>query len=912
MFGQFTSFVDLLQYRANSQANKTIFTFLADGETESDVLTYGDLHTRAQAIAAFLQTYKPRGERALLLYPPGLDFICAFLGCLYAGVIAVPAYPPRPNRSFGRLHSIIQDAQAKFALTTTELKDKIAARLEELEGSEFYCLATDTLGIDLAAHWRKPNLSAADLAFLQYTSGSTGNPKGVMVAHSNLLHNSHIIQTGFHNTQQVRAVSWLPPYHDMGLIGGILQPIYVGIFQVLMPPVSFLQRPYRWLKAITKYRATISGAPNFAYDLCVSQIKPEQRAELDLSSWSLAFSGAEPIRAATLDLFTETFAAVGFKKKFFYPCYGMAETTLMVAGTEPQSLPQEITVSKTAIEENLVRPAIATETETTLVSSGQVIGDLEVSIVDPAQLTLCADGRIGEIWVKGDSVAQGYWQKAELTETVFHAAVADKTDFLRTGDLGFKQDGELFITGRLKDLLIIRGRNHYPQDIELTVETSHAAIRQGAGAAVSIEVDGEEKLVVVQEVERAYVRQLDVETVAQAVRGAIATEHQLQAHAICLIKTGSIPKTSSGKIRRHASKAGFLDGSLSVVGTWTANQPAISDPVKPNLGEEKPDPVPTIERVLTQQINAQQQQVETWLTENIAQRLGVNVQRIDINEPFASYGLDSVQAVQVTADLEDWLERTLEPTLAYDYPSIRTLATFLVQGETEPQEIVAPKQVKTSEIAIIGLSCRFPQAASPEAFWEMLQQGKDGVRQLGDRWGTGEWGGFLDNIDQFDPQFFGISPREAEQMDPQQRLLLEVSWETLERAGIPAEELANSATGVFVGISNSDYAQLQVREKNPVNAYMGTGNAHSVAANRLSYFLDLRGPSLSIDTACSSSLVAVHLACQSLFNGECTQAIAAGVNLILTPDVTQTFSQAGMMSSAGRCKTFDDSADGYV
>ncbi|AFY36691.1 Long-chain-fatty-acid--CoA ligase, 6-deoxyerythronolide-B synthase [[Leptolyngbya] sp. PCC 7376] len=909
MFGQFTSFVDLLQYRAESQPDKTIFTFLADGEAETDSLTYGDLHTRARAIAAYLQTHHARGERALLLYPPGLEFISAFLGCLYAGVIAVPAYPPRPNRSFGRLYSIIQDAQAQFALTTAELRGKIANRFEELENSAFQCLSTDNLSLDLAAAWKNPNVGLDDLAFLQYTSGSTGNPKGVMVAHSNLLHNSHIIQTGFKNSQDVRAVSWLPPYHDMGLIGGILQPIYVGIFQVLMPPVSFLQRPFRWLKAISKYKATTSGAPNFAYDLCVSQITQEQKSTLELESWQLAFSGAEPIRSATLDNFSQHFAEVGFDKKAFYPCYGMAETTLMVSGTEPQALPREITVSKQAIEENQVREAIADEPTVTLVGSGQIIGDLAVRIVNPETLARCTDSIIGEVWVNGESVAKGYWQKNELTERTFQAQVDGETGFLRTGDLGFQRDGELYITGRLKDLLIIRGRNHYPQDIELTVEKAHPAIRQGAGAAISVEVDGDEQLVIVQEVERKFVRHLNVEEVSQAIRGAIATEHQLQPYAICFIKTGSIPKTSSGKIRRHACKLGFLDESLSVVGQWV--QGLETRQSQPVTSEQK---APSHTWAAVGKGDRQQQELEAWLIDNIAQRLGVNSNKINVLEPFASYGLDSVQAVQVTADLEDRLERKLEPTLAYDYPSIRALAAFLITGETATQTfaITPEKKLQNSEIAVIGLSCRFPQANNPEAFWKLLAQGKDGIRQLGDRWGSDEWGGFLDEIDQFEPSFFGISPREAEQMDPQQRLLLEVSWEALERAGIPANKLANSPTGVFVGISNSDYAQLQVREKNPINAYMGTGNAHSVAANRLSYFLDLRGPSLSVDTACSSSLVAVHLACQSLINGECKQAIAAGVNLILTPDVTQTFSQAGMMSGAGRCKTFDESADGYV
>ncbi|MEB3226021.1 MAG: SDR family NAD(P)-dependent oxidoreductase, partial [Synechococcus sp.] len=908
MVGQFANFVDLLQYRAELQARKTVFSFLADGETESAALTYEELDQKAKAIATFLQSHQAQGERALLLYPPGLEFIGAFLGCLYAGVIAVPAYPPRPNKSFDRLHSIIQDAQAKFALTTTELKDKIADRLEDLEGTNFHCLATDHIELALAKAWQKSKIVGEDLAFLQYTSGSTGNPKGVMVSHHNLIHNSGLINQGFQDTEKSIGVSWLPPYHDMGLIGGILQPIYVGATQILMPPVAFLQRPYRWLKAISDHRVSTSGAPNFAYDLCASQITPEQVAELDLSCWRLAFSGAEPIRAVTLEKFTQTFAKAGFQKSAFYPCYGMAETTLIVSGGNGRyQVPQEITVSKQGIEANQVRPAEATETTVTLVGSGVIIGDQVIKIVDPQDLIECTSGQIGEVWVKGESVAQGYWQKTALTQQQFQAQVSGETNFLRTGDLGFLRDGELYITGRLKDLLIIRGRNHYPQDIELTVEGAHPTLRQGAGAAVSIEVEGEEQLVIIQEVERQYVRKLDVAAISQAIRGVIATEHQLQPHAICLIKPGSIPKTSSGKIRRHACKAGFLDRTLAVIGEWQTTETVVK--ISPIKLSSTTTPPPSIVR---SELTQKQQDIEIWLQKNIAHRLGIQPQQLDVNEPFASYGLDSVQAVQVTADLEDWLGFKLEPTLAYDYPTIRSLTYFLVQGKQAPQILPTPKKHQGTKIAIIGLSCRFPQADNPEAFWELLSQGKDGIQRLKTRWATAEWGGFLENIDQFDPQFFGISPREAEQMDPQQRLLLEVTWEALERANIPAASLRHSQTGVFVGISNSDYAQLQVRENNLINPYLGTGNAHSIAANRLSYFLDLRGVSLSVDTACSSSLVAVHLACQSLMNGESDLAIAAGVNLILTPDVTQTFVQAGMMSAVGRCQTFDADADGYV
>ncbi len=892
MSGKFSSFVELLSYRVQQQPEKTVFTFLQDEEIELGSLTYKELEKQAQKIATHLQSLKAQGKRALLLYQPSLEYIAAFIGCLYAGVIAVPAYPPRANKSITRLEAIVNDAQATIALTSENLKGNIENRLK------VQCIATDELSLDLAENYQQTILTPDNLAFLQYTSGSTGAPKGVMVSHGNLLHNSHLINLCFQDTTESHGISWLPPYHDMGLIGGILQPIYVGASMMLMSPVTFLQRPYRWLKAISKYQATTSGGPNFAYDLCISQITDEQKATLDLSHWELAFSGAEPIRNETIEQFSKTFAECGFRKEAFYPCYGMAETTLIVSGGEKNTSPVIKTVAAEGLKENKIITKTS-ENTTTLVSCGQTIAEQTIIIVNPDTCEQCAENEIGEIWVAGESVTQGYWQKPELTEHSYQAYLKNKPTqpFLRTGDLGFLQAGELFVTGRLKDLIIIRGRNHYPQDIELTVNKAHPAVREGNNAAFAVEINAEEKLVIVTEIERTYLRKLNIEEVTSSIRKAIIEQHELQTHAILLLKTGSIPKTSSGKIRRHTCKQGFLDGSLNVVGE-----------LKPTIINTQP-----------LNINYQTNDIESWLVSRIAQGVGVAPQTIDINEPFASYGLDSVQAVRLTAELEDWLGIKISPTLAYDYPTIASLSGYLIslvlpnQNQNKFNQINQNKTNLNEDIAIIGIGCRFPGATNPQEFWQILKQGKNTVAQVpAERWQGEEWGAFVQDVDKFDAQFFGISPREATYMDPQQRLLLEVSWEALEYAGIAPTSLAKSNTGVFVGISSNDYSQLQLKYGIPVNAYAGTGNAHSIAANRLSYILDLRGPSLSVDTACSSSLVAVHLAANSLKQGECKLAIVAGVNLILSPELTQTFTEAGMMAEDGRCKTFDQDADGYV
>ena len=905
-----TSLVDRLQQQASIQPHKKAFTFLADGETEIDSLTFHQLNERAKAIAFVLQNHQAPGQRALLLFQPGLEFITAFLGCLYAGVVAVPVYPPRANRSIERLLSIVADADASFALTTAVIRSQIASKFANHNATEnIQFIATDTFELNLGSGWQDPKITLDSLAFLQYTSGSTGKPKGVMVSHGNLIANSEVIQHCFGNRREHRLVSWLPPYHDMGLIGSIIQPAYVGSSMYLMAPVTFLQRPYRWLQAISKYRGQTNGGPNFAYDLCVEKVTAEQKAALDLSCWELAFSGAEPVRAETIVRFSEYFAECGFRRRAFYPCYGMAESTLMIAGSRRDAEPITNSFDLKQLEENRAIVSDRNENAITLVSSGTNSPQQKLAIVDPETRTECADGSIGEIWAKSQSVAQGYWNRPELSTYSFDAVLeSGESGWLRTGDLGFFKDGELYVTGRLKDLIIVRGRNYYPQDIELTVDNAHEAVRAGNVAAFAVEVDGEEKLVVTPEIKRTLLRRLNVDEVTGAIRRAIAENHELQVYAIVLLKTGSIPKTSSGKIQRHACKAGYLAGNLTSVGEFALGS-AHALPAE-NFTSPAKD-----KKLFARDKSSQKQlEIQNWLRANLADRLGIPTSAIDVNEPFASTGLSSVAAVSLSADLEDWLEIKLPPTIVYDYPNIVELAQYLSQS-AEPKitsnRAVKDRQGQESDVAIIGMGCRFPEANNPEEFWQLLSHGQDAIGKS-DRWANSGWGGFIDDVDKFEPQFFGITPREAQSIDPQQRLLLEVSWSALENAAVASDNLAGSNTGVFVGISSSDYLQLRHHYGADVDAYFGTGNAHSIAANRLSYLFDLKGPSLAVDTACSSSLVALHLATQSLKNGECNLAIAGGVNLMLSPELTQTFELAGMMAEDGRCKTFDAAADGYV
>lgn len=581
---RFLTLLDLLRYRAIHQAEQTAFVFLQDGEIEIEKIKYRELDLQARAIAVFLQSIADIGDRAILLYPPGLDFITAFLGCLYAGVIAVPVPQPKRNRHNNRLESIVKDTEAKLALTTTSVINKTKEIFEgNLILASLQCVTTDSINSNKVNNWQLPQINSNTLAFLQYTSGSTGTPKGVMVSHGNLLSTSADLDQGWVHTSESIMVTWLPTFHDMGLIYGVLQPLYKGFPAYMMAPVTFLQKPYLWLKTISRLRATHSAAPNFAYELCVRKVSPKQRATLDLSNWHTALNGAEPVRADVLEQFAETYKSCGFDKIAFCPGYGLAEATLKVSAVRKAELVTFYKVESEALEQNqIVEATEAHQNVRTLVGCGYSEINAKIVIVNPKTLIRSAPEEVGEIWVSSSSVAQGYWKRQKETEETFHACLKatdldgniseEEGSFLRTGDLGFLKDGELFITGRIKDVIIIRGQNHYPQDIEKTVEKSHTSLRPNCGAAFSLEVEGREKLVVVQEVERTHLRELDSDEVFKAIYQAVWLEYELVIETIVLLKPGRIPKTSSGKIQRSACRQQFLDGKLQNILVTSSNR----------------------------------------------------------------------------------------------------------------------------------------------------------------------------------------------------------------------------------------------------------------------------------------------------------------------------------------------------
>jgi len=570
---------------ARTRPGDRAFVWLADGEVETSSLTFGELDARARALGEELERRGLAGERALLVYSGGLEFVCAFLGCLYARVVAVPLSPPRGSRGAARLAPIVEHADPALVLCDRAQLEGLRAAPAVLGGLEL--LATDSLGLPGRQGWRPGPIDPESLAFLQYTSGSTGSPKGVQVSHRNLVRDEQMIRAGFETDPSTIWVGWLPLFHDMGLVGNVLHPLFLGGQSVLMPPAAFIQRPLRWLQAISRYRGTVAGAPDFAYELCVQKARPHELAGLDLSGWKVAYNGSEPVRARTLERFSTTFAPVGFRREAFYPCYGMAEATLFVSGGRVGEPCRRLEVDAAALEAHRVQPARPSGSGPsaepgpspspvrTLVSCGRAWLDQRILIVDPGTRREFAEDTVGEIWLQGGNVALGY--RPPLAEPdAFRARLRDGSGpFLRTGDLGFLHEGELYVTGRLKDVLVLKGRNHYPQDVELAAGGSHPHLRMDRAAAFTLEEQHEERLVVALEVQRTCRGELAprsrddpaplADELTGAVRRAVACEHGLAVWRVVLVEPGGLPRTSSGKLQRRRCRELFSRGELPVL-----------------------------------------------------------------------------------------------------------------------------------------------------------------------------------------------------------------------------------------------------------------------------------------------------------------------------------------------------------
>jgi len=645
-----STLVQALQRRAALTPDQLALRFLAETEEQGVVLSYRELDERARTIAAALQAQAEFGDRAVLLFPSGPDYVAAFFGCLYAGVIAVPAYPPESARRHHqeRLLSIIADAEPRLLLTSADLRDA----LQQIEGAP-PLLCVDTLDSAQAENWVEPNLPQDHIAFLQYTSGSTALPKGVQVSHGNLVANELLIRHGFGidvNPDDV-IVSWLPLYHDMGLIGGLLQPIFSGVPCILMSPAYFLGRPLRWLEAISQYGGTISGGPDFAYRLCSERVSESALERLDLSRWRVAYSGSEPIRLDTLERFAEKFTACGFSADNFMASYGLAEATLFVAGTPRGTGIPALRVDDQALAQNRAEPGEGSP----IMSCGISQPEHAVLIVEPNSLEELADNAVGEVWAAGPSIALGYWRNPQASAKTF-VQHAGRT-WLRTGDLGFMRNGELFITGRLKDMLIVRGHNLYPQDIEKTVENEVEVVRKGRVAAFAVSQNGEEGIGIAAEISRSVQKILPPEALIKAIRQAVAEAYQEAPSVVVLLNPGALPKTSSGKLQRSACRNRLADGSLD------------SYAVFPSTVTED------------QESNASASELEALIGKIWAEQL--NVKQVNADDHFFLLGGNSIAATQVIARVREELGLELNLRLLFEAPTLSAFAVAVAQQQQD-------------------------------------------------------------------------------------------------------------------------------------------------------------------------------------------------------------------------------------
>jgi acyl-CoA synthetase (AMP-forming)/AMP-acid ligase II len=671
-----TSVVDLLRRRAEQQPDRLAYGFVPEDEIE-DALTYSQLAESAAGVAQALLRRRLAGQPVVLACSSGLDFVRLFFGCLCARVLAVPANVPRRSESLGRLESIMANSGAKAVICSGETQDRFAdivSNASPLRRAAWIDVA-ELLHAEGAANLMSIDSEAP--AFLQYTSGSTATPRGVVVTHANLMHNLRLIARNFGHTEGSRGVIWLPLHHDMGLIGGVLEPLYFGGACYLMPPQAATAEPYRWLRAISRFRATTSGGPNFAYDLCVERIPSHLRKTLDLSSWEVAFCGAEPVRSETLQRFAETFAECGFREEAFYPCYGLAESTLMVTGGDRRRAPKVVSIRRSSLQQNRVAPADPGD-ELTLVCCGRPDLDQEVVIVNPDTRRRCRDDQIGEIWVKGPSVARGYWRSPPATEATFGGRLADTGEgpYLRTGDLGFFHNGELAVVGRRKEVIIVRGRNHYPQDIEHTVRGSHPLLQHGCCAAFAVEVEGEDRLVLVQEARRS--RLADTDALVASVRRAVANEHDLDLYALAFVKPGGVLRTTSGKIQRQACRAAYQEGRLPVFHEWKA-RPRRERVARPLSRDE----------LLAAPPASRERRLQAHFRELLAIALDADIDAVDLDEPLNSLGLDSLRCLEFKHRFETELEVRLPIDVLMGGVSARQLCRILledVEQERPPRE----------------------------------------------------------------------------------------------------------------------------------------------------------------------------------------------------------------------------------
>jgi polyketide synthase PksN len=898
--------------------DKKLFTFPKQ-KGDPDFLTGKMLAEKTKILGSILQEKLAPQGKAILLLPQGMDYVCALMACFYANVTAIPTSiisPDQKEQISEKISPVLNNSQAACIITDSYFQEYLP------NNGAFSSVLL--LNIDEPASVDSPRLevrthSPEDLALLLYTSGSTSQPKGVMLTYRNLFAQAltGADQWGINQASQI--VSWMPQFHNFGLHFGILAPLLQGASSVILSPGSFLKEPESWLKTINQYQATHTAAPNFAFDYLCSSIDTASVPEISLRSLQAIVCGGEPVRKETSENFFRQFQAWGLGQNVFCPHFGLSEVGSVTTKSADQPI-RFLSLDIPSLEKGKIKFTNRKKKSKSVTSCGEIGAGTEVLIVHPETGAPCSAEEIGEILVKSISVGIGYYRQEEETRTTFAGG------FLHTGDLGFIDDNQLYIVGREKEVIIIHGKNHHPVDIEWTIKKYLPGLTLPI-TVFSCEVNQQEKVVVVQELET--LSEPEYLKLTQEILAAVSETHQLELYEIDLVAKGSIPKTGSGKVQRKVCRNFYLNQQLPVLYRYRQGP----------SGQKSKTPEPA---------SAPNQRILVTLQREVfLPVLGVDLNLIEAAASFSELGLDSIQYVRVSRQIEEVFKIQFTPVMLFKHRSFERLAEYLgTQVELPPLEIAAPVKSRTvesdgfinlpnagdREIAVIGISGHFPGGASDvESFWDNLVHQKDGITPIsqsrtriltdyqsyyGDLSDSfPQWGGFIDDVETFDAPFFGISPLEAESMDPQQRKLLELTWSVIENSGYTPSSLAGEKIGLFVGVHNNDYAELVARHPalmDTYGAFLDSGLHMSMIANRVSRWFNFHGPSEVINTACSSSLVAVHHGVESICRGECSLAIAGGINLVLTSRIYRASHKAGMLSPDGRCKTFDKSADGFV
>lgn len=948
----FRTLNDIVDFYAETKPKELAYRFISKHNPDKTI-NYLQLQKNILSLATNLPKQLVKGDRVILAAQPGLEFIIGFFACARIGAIAVPVFPPINTAMASRFLHIYENAKPKLVLCDREvakkmhqgtlvntflpkglkkwlgINAKLASVFDILKQANIPLIAVENLCHQPIISIQSPVPGPKDAVFIQYTSGSTDNPKGVVLTHHNLLDNMAIIKKVLRHDEQSHMFSWLPPYHDMGLIAGILEPLYAGIPSTLMATQDFIIEPMRWLEAMSTYRCTSTGAPNFAYELCSKRVSDADLARIDLSNLRVAANGAEPISYQVMHDFYQKFAKAGLQKGTLFPCYGMAETTVMVSAHRFMQEAKVLHLKRSKLQNHQVELSDDEHDQQILVSSG--IPQMEVKIVDFMRLTELAEGEIGEIWIRGASVSEGYFNNPKASEETFKNALnsLDKI-YLRSGDLGFLYQGELFVCGRLKNLIILHGKNYYPQDIELATASAHPAIRTGCVVAYQDYSDTlKEHLVIAAELKKDVAAQ-DYDSILHSIAERVNLALEVSPGRVILLPAHSLPKTTSGKLQRNALAMQLANNELTIL-----REQCFSTVYEiPTLSHE--DYADFFKQL--QELPKDQREPLVWryLQTITANLLGIsNPDDIDLDRGFFSLGFNSIKAVEMKALLENIFDNAipLDNSILFHHPNIRKLGRYLLESHQliEKENHVTPTEndaisLENTSIAIVGMSGTFPGSQSLEEFWRLIATQENVTKPFPvARWGrlmeeaqkcfgSTPKAGTLDSLDEFDARFFHVAPKNAKYLDPQQRLILMNSWHAIENAGINPDLLRGSKTGVYIGFSNHDYEThiLANMSVSALTRHVALGNCASTVAGRIAHFYGLQGPCMTIDTACSSSLVAVYEACQSLKSGKCNLAFAGGVNAIITPHLFVNFMKSGMLSTKGSCSPFDKAADGYV